>query len=800
MTPGRILAVLGPTNTGKTHFALERMLGHASGMIGFPLRLLARENYDRIVRLKGAGAVALITGEEKILPPHPRWFVCTVESMPLDRPVAFLAVDEIQLCADAERGHIFTDRLLHARGQQETVFLGAETIKPLLRRLVPGVEFVSRPRFSSLTHAGPRKLARLPPRSVVVAFSAAEVYATAEFVRRSRGGAAVVLGALSPRTRNAQVGMYQAGEVDYIVATDAIGMGLNMDVDHVAFAALRKFDGRAPRPLEPAELAQIAGRAGRHMNDGSFGTTADAGIIAPDVVEAIEGHRFPPLKALSWRNADLRFASVPALLASLERKPDRAGLIRARDADDQTALAALAADPGILRLASHPQRVRLLWEVCQVPDFRKVMDESHTRLLGRIFGHLTAPGGRLPADWLAENIARIDRTDGEIDAIVSRIASIRTWTYVSHRPDWVADPGHWQELTRAIEDRLSDALHDRLTSRFVDKRTAVLARRLRDDGEMAAEITGEGEVRVEGQYVGRLRGFCFVVDRAETAGATRTMQNAALRALKRETARRLDQLIEDGDEAFALGPDGVLWRGEAVARLAAGGDPLRPLAEPPESDLLEAAARDRLRRRLTGVVHGLLARDLAPLVRLREAALTGAARGLAHQLVEALGSVSLDSAAPQVMALSGADRKALARLGVRFGTESVFLPVLLKPAAQRLRALLWSIRHGLPVPPLAIGRPAMMAESGMSTDAFDALGYRVVGGVAVRLDILERVAAEIRALARAKATEPSRLLLSLLGLGQPAALAVMAGLARQPKPRRPAKTNPDSPFAVLKTR
>ncbi|WP_173982074.1 helicase-related protein [Magnetospirillum sp. SS-4] len=800
MTAGRILAVLGPTNTGKTHLALERMLGHASGMIGFPLRLLARENYDRIVRLKGAGAVALITGEEKILPPCPRWFVCTVESMPLDRPVAFVAVDEIQLCADAERGHIFTDRLLHARGRQETVFLGAETIKPLLRRLVPGVEFVSRPRFSSLTHAGPRKLARLPPRSVVVAFSAAEVYATAEFVRRSRGGAAVVLGALSPRTRNAQVGMYQAGEVDYIVATDAIGMGLNMDVDHVAFAALRKFDGRAPRSLDPAELAQIAGRAGRHMNDGSFGTTADAGIIAPDVAEAIENHRFPPLKALSWRNADLRFASVAALLASLERKPDRAGLIRARDADDQTALAALAADPEILRLANHPERVRLLWEVCRIPDFRKVMDESHTRLLGRVFRHLTAPAGRLPADWLAESIARIDRADGEIDAIVSRIANIRTWTYVSHRPDWVADPAHWQETTRAVEDRLSDALHDRLTSRFVDKRTAVLARRLRDDGEMAAEIAGDGEVRVEGQYVGRLTGFTFAADRAETAGAARTMQNAALRALKRETARRLDQLMQDGDEVFTLGPDGVLWRGEAVARLAATGDPLRPLAEPAESDLLEAAARDRLRRRLTGVVHGLLARDLAPLVRLREAPLAGAARGLAHQLVEALGSVTRESAGPQVTALSGADRKALARLGVRLGTESVFLPDLLKPPAQRTRALLWGLRHRIPVPATPGPRPAVMVDEAAAAGFLDAVGYRPVGGVAVRVDILERVAAEARALARAGTAEPSRLLLSLLGLGPAAARSVMAGLGRRPRPHRRPRDNPDSPFAMLKSR
>ncbi|MDO8607127.1 MAG: helicase-related protein [Phaeospirillum sp.] len=813
MTNPRLLAVLGPTNTGKTHFALDRMLGHASGMIGFPLRLLARENYDRIVRLKGAGAVALITGEEKIIPPHPRWFVCTVESMPLDRRVAFVAVDEIQLCADPERGHIFTDRLLHARGEQETVFLGAETIKPLLRQLAPGVEFIGRPRFSSLTHTGPRKLARLPPRSVVVAFSAAEVYAMAEFVRRSRGGAAVVLGALSPRTRNAQIGMYQAGEVDYIVATDAIGMGLNMDVDHVAFAALRKFDGRAPRLLEPAELAQIAGRAGRHMNDGSFGTTADAGAIPADMVEAVENHRFPPLKALSWRNSQLRFTSVAALLASLDRPPGQAGLIRARDADDHLALAALAADPDILRLASHPQRVSLLWEVCRIPDFRKVLDESHTRLLGRIFTHLAAPAGRLPTDWLAENLARIDRVDGEIDAIVARIASIRTWTYVANRIDWVADPGHWQEVSRAIEDRLSDALHDRLTNRFVDKRTAVLVRRLRDSGEMAAVVTAEGDVLVEGQYVGRLQGFAFQPDRTETAGAARTVLSAASRALKREIASRLDLLVGDGDPAFTLGPDGIGWRGEIVARLAGGVDLLRPAVEPPESDLLEPPMRERLRRRLTGAVHAIVARDLASLVMVREARLTGAARGLAHQLVEALGSLPLAPARRQVEVLSPADRAALARLGVRFGTESVFLPALLKPATQSLRALLWSIHKGCPTADPPGPKPAVAADPARSPDFYDAVGYRVAGGIAVRVDMLERFAAEARTLAKAGPFEPSRLLLSLLGLGAAATASVLTGLGyerdpagafrsgRRPRPRRQSSpVDPDSPFAVLKVR
>ena len=492
----RIVAVLGPTNTGKTHLAMERMLGHASGMIGFPLRLLARENYDRAVRVKGRRHVALITGEEKIVPAHARYFLCTVESMPVDRRVAFLGVDEIQMCADADRGHVFTDALLSARGEDETMFMGAETIRPLLRRLVPEAEFLSRPRFSTLTYSGQRKITRLPPRSAAVAFSAADVYAIAEVVRRQRGGTAVVLGALSPRTRNAQVAMYQAGDVDYLVATDAIGMGLNMDIDHVAFAATRKFDGQRVRELTPAELAQIAGRAGRHMNAGTFGTTADVGPLDQETVDAIENHRFPPLAALFWRNAHLRFTSLDALRRSLAVPPEMPGLVRAREADDEAALAALSADADIARLATGADAVRLLWEVCRIPDFGNLMSDAHTRLMGRIYRHLMGPAGRLPTDWVADQVVRIERTDGDIETLVQRIANVRTWTYVSYRGDWLADAGHWQERTRAVEDRLSDALHERLTQRFVDRRSAILVSRLMESQTLTAAVDGDGEVSV----------------------------------------------------------------------------------------------------------------------------------------------------------------------------------------------------------------------------------------------------------------------------------------------------------------
>ncbi|MBR9972387.1 helicase-related protein [Magnetospirillum sulfuroxidans] len=809
---GRIMAVLGPTNTGKTHFALDRMLGHASGMIGFPLRLLARENYDRIVKLKGAAQVALITGEEKIIPAHPRWFVCTVESMPLDRRVAFLAIDEIQLCADPERGHIFTDRLLHARGLEETVFLGAETIKPLLRRLVPDVAFSTRPRLSSLTYSGAKKLNRLPPRSAVVAFSAAEVYAMAEYVRRQRGGAAVVLGALSPRTRNAQVGLYQAGEVDYIVATDAIGMGLNMDVDHVAFAGLRKFDGRAPRRLDATEIAQIGGRAGRHMNDGTFGTTADVTGIDPDVVEAVENHVFQPLTALSWRNSALRFATTAALLASLERAPEQQGLIRAREADDHLALTILAADDDIKRLTTHPERVKLLWEICQIPDFRKVMADNHTRLLGQIFRHLCGPGRRLPTDWLANHVNRLDRADGEMDTLLARIAHVRTWTYVSHRGDWIADPSHWQERTRAIEDKLSDALHHSLTQRFVDRRTSALVRAMRDDNGLVGAVAKTGEVVVEGQFVGHLDGFNFVADAAEGAAAAKTVLAAAARSLKPEIAGRVARLIAADDTAFAVDDHGrVLWEGQPVARLSPGHTAFAPQLEMLPSDLVEPGQRERLLKRLGLFLAGALAPLFAPLLH-PPADLGGPGRGLLHQLAEGLGSLSRAQAEGQITALSDQDRKTLARMDIRFGLESLYAPALLKPAAQRMRALLWSVQSGHPLASLPRGQ-ASLSIGALSRPYLTAIGYRCLGELAVRVDILERVTAQLRGLARAHphgfmlppsilstlAAKPAHVSSALQNLGwRQGETGWLAPRRQKPPAPRPPKTPDSSPFAVLR--
>jgi ATP-dependent RNA helicase SUPV3L1/SUV3 len=812
----RVVAVLGPTNTGKTHLAIERLLGHRTGMIGFPLRLLARENYDRIVRLKGVKAVALITGEEKIIPPYAQWFVCTVESMPLDRAVDFLAIDEIQLCADAERGHIFTDRLLHARGQSETMFLGAETIKPLIRRLVPGVEFITRPRLSSLTYAGPRKLTRLPSRSAIVAFSAAEVYALAELIRRQRGGAAVVLGALSPRTRNAQVALYQAGEVDYLVATDAIGMGLNMDVDHVAFASGRKFDGQVSRSLDATEVAQIAGRAGRHMNDGSFGTTGDVPGIDPQIVEAVENHHFPPLKKLQWRNSDLRFTSIEALAAALDRLPDIPGLSRGRDADDRLALAALSRETEVIDRARGTDRVRLLWEVCQIPDFRKSLAEQHSRLLAAIFHHLTEPGGRLPSDWLDRQVKRLDRTDGDIDTLMNRIANVRTWTYISHRADWVADGPAWQERTRAIEDRLSDALHHCLTQRFIDRRTALLVRKLKGDDLLAASVDTDGKVMVEGEFIGTLTGFRFLPDRAENGNAARALSGAARSALLPEIARRIKDLSQDPDDRFGIDGQGQLtWRGDAIARLTAGALPLTPILEILASDWLDSEPKRQIEARLNGWLQRQIGQIFAPLLEEVVEA-SGALRGLLYQLAENLGSLPRGQLAASLEQLDERDRKVLARRGIRLGVESLYLPELLKPRAQSLRALLWCANRNHPwTPPPPPGRVAVAAEA--PSAFYEAVGFRRLGGLAIRLDMLERLSAELRKLARQGPLTPPAQWQNMLGISAPELENLIAALGyrakrqddvvtfrpsgrQKPKGEKPAKLNLDSPFAGLKQR
>ena len=764
VTSPKITAVMGPTNTGKTYLAIERMLGHRTGMMGFPLRLLARENYDRVVSLVGSRHVALVTGEEKIVPPTARYFLCTVESMPVARLVDFLAVDEIQLCADPERGHLFTDRLLRARGQSETMFLGSETIKPVLRKLVPEAEFVSRPRFSKLSYSGPKKLTRMKRRSAIVAFSASDVYALAEQIRRTSGGAAVVLGALSPRTRNAQVQMYQEGEVDYLVATDAIGMGLNMNIDHVAFWRLHKFDGLRRRPLAVDEIAQIAGRAGRYMQDGTFGTLAELGALDPETVEAIENHRFQNIRGIWWRSSDLEFKNLTSLLRSLDASPPSRVLRRVREAEDHGALRRLSQDKAIADLAGNRDMVSLLWEVCQIPDFRKTMPDVHVRLLGTIYRHLAASERRLPTDWVAGQLVRLERFDGDIDTLMARIAHTRTWTYISHRTDWIDDAESWQARARLIEDRLSDALHERLTQRFVDRRSAILTRSRGKDVE--ADVNEENDVFVEGMLVGRLEGLRFITDMSSTTGDRRLLTAAAHRGLQREMGRRVAALENAKDSDFTLVDDGTIrWNDQSLGKLVRGADILSPRPQVATSTILPAALRDRVEERLTRWFNEIVGRAFMPLVTLPTAKLSGPARGIAFQLREGLGTIARRDAQAQIAALTAQDKKNLRSGRVRIGPQTIYIASLLKPRIVTLRALLWAVWYEQNLPELpSPGLTTLPAKGQESPGFYEAIGFVRVGDRLVRADILDRVATKILRLARSGPFTLPEDVPSLLGL------------------------------------
>jgi ATP-dependent RNA helicase SUPV3L1/SUV3 len=748
---GRVTAVLGPTNTGKTHFAIEQMLSYKSGCIGFPLRLLARENYDRVAKEKGKGLVALVTGEEKIVPPDAKYFLCTVESMPVEQSFEFLAVDEIQLCADPDRGHIFTDRLLRARGTEATMFMGSETIKPILSALVPGIEIVTRPRLSVLEYTGFKKLTRLNKRTAVVAFSIDDVYAIADLVRRQRGGTAVVLGALSPRTRNAQVEMYQSGEVDFMVATDAIGMGLNMDIHHVALAATRKYDGERARNLSNAELAQIAGRAGRYKKDGTFGVTGNVRGLDDETVDAIEKHQFDSLQHVYWRNAELDYNSPLSLLRSLERSSGTALLQKGRPSDDYITLNEMLGRDEVMALASGNAAVRLLWDVCQIPDFRKTMNENHQDIVAEIYTHLRERDV-LPEDWMEEHIARLDSTEGEVDTLMTRISHIRTWTYITHRADWVADPAHWRGRTLKIEDRLSDALHEALTKRFVDRRSAVLLGAMEEGSPLLAGIKKDGEVVVEGQRVGILAGFRFYPDETSGREEFKAIMTAARQALKPEIGIRLSMILKAEDKQFKLDDQGqILWQqditnplpGAPVGLIRKGDSLLKPRAEAIDSNLLDGQDKNAVAEKLQDWLDRHIHFTLEPLFRLTGGEdLTGQARGIAFQLQEALGILPREALEDLIASLDEEGRKALRARKVRMGPLLVFLPELNKPVAVRLRAILLTLWQGkdLPAEKPKDGIVSFSVEGkGVDADYYRSIGYPVYGPRAIRVDMLDRV-------------------------------------------------------------
>ena len=836
----KLTLVLGPTNTGKTHLALERMTGYASGMIGFPLRLLARENYDRLVARLGPDKVGLLTGEERILPDTARYLCCTVESMPVEtsqfddlagRRFDFVAVDEVQLAGDRERGHIFTDRIMHARGAFETMFMGAETAAPLLKALLPDARFEFRERMSRLVYAGPKKLTRLPRRSAVVAFSTSDVYQIAEFVRRQRGGAAVVMGRLSPRTRNAQVDLYQNGDVDFLIATDAIGMGLNLDLGHVALSADVKFDGRHMRKLSPAEMAQIAGRAGRHVMDGSFGVTDGCRVLEPEVIEAIEQHRFAPLRSFYWRNRALNFGSVELLIESLEAPPPLPFLFRKGDALDHQALVALAARKEVRAAVQGAADVRLLWAVASIPDFRQSLHESHYDLLAGVYMAL-ASHGVLAKDTVARAIQQLDRLDGDLDTLMTRLAYIRTWTYITNRSDWTDTPVEWQTRARVIEDKLSDCLHQRLSERFVDKRAAHLSRKLKETKNLIASVKDDGTVLVEGEEVGQLTGFVFnpmLADGEEKA----PILAAARRGLPDEIERRVQAFMASADAAFRLDDKAVIWwREAAVAQLVKGDSLYVPRAELAASDLLSIDQTQRMQARLVNFlaahIEAVLGRltilatpDLASQTPpktspskasapkdsspkdapvqdtaanempadsdqpvddavtapvddaatanadqpVAPAALSGAAKGIAYILFERLGSVPTADIAHLSRNMRETDKPLLARLGLRFGVETVYMPEMLKPAQISLRSLLWSLHDGAffdGAPPPA-GRVAIDSIDDVPDLYWLAIGYRRLGQRVMRVDMVERVAMLVRTAARAGPFKITEEMLSLAG-------------------------------------
>ena len=746
-------AVLGPTNTGKTFFAIERMLAHRSGMIGLPLRLLAREVYHKISNRIGAQHVALVTGEERIVPAHPRYWVCTVEAMPQDVPVECVAIDEIQVATDFDRGHVFTNRILHARGISETLLLGAATMAPLIRSLLPGVEIIHRPRFSDLLYAGSKKISRQPKRSAIVAFSASQVYAIAELIRRERGGAAVVMGALSPRTRNAQVDMYQNGDVDFLVATDAIGMGLNLDVHHVAFADDHKFDGHQTRPLTPAEFGQIAGRAGRHMHNGTFGVTGNAADFDEELVKQLETHDFQPVRVIQWRNHELDFGSIADLRASLDRTPAVKALTRVPVATDQQALEFTARNEAG-ELARGEQAVRLLWECCAIPDYRDISPAQHGEIITRIFLDLRRRG-HVDADWIAEQVRFCDNVTGDIDTLSNRIKQIRTWTFVANRKNWLEDPTHWREKTRDIEDRLSDALHERLTQRFVDRRTSVLMRHLRDKHMVSPEINDRGEVSLEGHVIGSIEGFRFTLARSE-GGDAKGVAAAAAQVVAPEIAKRAERVAGAPNEEFVLATDGyVRWRGQVVANLAEGEQIFTPRLLILADDSLTGPDLEKVQDRLNLWLRHLINTQLETVLALEAPAdLEGAARGLAYRLYENLGIIPRSAVAEEVKGLDQDVRGKLRKLGVKFGAYHIYVPQSLKPAPRELALILYALKHGgvrqpgvTDLPQIVLsGRTSFLIDPEVNTKLYELAGFKVAGRRAVRVDILERLADIIRPL------------------------------------------------------
>ena len=743
MTKNKITAVLGPTNTGKTHLAIETMLSFESGMIGFPLRLLAREVYDKVIKKISLDKVALITGEEKIIPSNAKYFLCTVESMPIDKHLEFVGVDEIQMCSDHERGHIFTDRLLNMRGEKLTMLMGSSTIKNIISKLDGDIEFINRERLSKLTYAGHKKISRIDRKTAIIAFSAEEVYAIAELIRRQKGGAAIVMGSLSPKTRNAQVELYQSGDVDFLVATDAIGMGINMDLDFVYFSNVKKFDGKKLRRLNLSEIGQIAGRAGRYLNDGSFGITGDCKEISPEEVELLENHKFEEIRTLFWRNSNLNFNNPISLIKSLEEKPQVEWLRKIHECEDEKALKYFLKDQKILNREFDKKTLMLLWECCQIPDFVKKTYGNHFEVIGNVFKFLTSKKGLISEDYMRLQLMKLDKLDGNVDSLSNRIANVRTWSYVSNKNNWVENQSYWIEKTKHLEDRLSDRLHEELTKTFIDKRASVLARGLKQDMEFKTEILQNNDVKIDDQFIGKIKGLKLELDLKKGALETdiKSLKKAARQTIGPELEKRVQSIIDTG--LISLNEDfKIYWNDFPIAKLTTGNDYLNPNFDLIVDDVIEKNTKQKLNDYINKWIHSKINNVLKSLIDLKNIKENNSSiKALAYQLYENNGVLKRDQVSEYLKNLEQNERKILRDLGVKFGRYHVFLYQLIKPEAVSLRTLLWKNFyqkfHNLKPPTFGLN---FLDDKEIKNKNFMLLcGFERFDNFFVRIDILERL-------------------------------------------------------------
>jgi len=743
MTKNKITAVLGPTNTGKTYLAIETMLSFESGMIGFPLRLLAREVYDKVIKKISLDKVALITGEEKIIPSNAKYFLCTVESMPIDKHLEFVGVDEIQMCSDHERGHIFTDRLLNMRGEKLTMLMGSSTIKNIISKLDGDIEFINRERLSKLTYAGHKKVSRIDRKTAIIAFSAEEVYAIAELIRRQKGGAAIVMGSLSPKTRNAQVELYQSGDVDFLVATDAIGMGINMDLDFVYFSNVKKFDGKKLRRLNLSEIGQIAGRAGRYLNDGSFGITGDCKEISPEEVELLENHKFEEIRTLFWRNSNLNFNNPISLIKSLEEKPQVEWLRKIHECEDEKALKYFLKDQKILNKEFDKKTLMLLWECCQIPDFVKKTYGNHFEVIGNVFKFLTSKKGLISEDYMRLQLMKLDKLDGNVDSLSNRIANVRTWSYVSNKNNWVENQSYWIEKTKHLEDRLSDRLHEELTKTFIDKRASVLARGLKQDMEFKTEILQNNDVKIDDQFIGKIKGLKLELDLKKGALETdiKSLKKAARQTIGPELEKRVQSIIDTG--LISLNEDfKIYWNDFPIAKLTTGNDYLNPNFDLIVDDIIEQNTKQKLNDYVNKWIHSKINNVLKSLIDLKNIKENNSSiKALAYQLYENNGVLKRDQVSEYLKNLEQNERKILRDLGVKFGRYHVFLYQLIKPEAVSLRTLLWKNFyqkfHNLKPPTFGLN---FLDDKEIKNKNFMLLcGFERFDNFFVRIDILERL-------------------------------------------------------------